>query len=165
MLCRPWGKHLSKVECKEYSEEWNKLVDDYISLRRDRRSRLDIELAAKIGLHGGPLYRHCEAKGCKKVERRDVDKMKCCGSCKLVRVLVAKSNEGPHDNLVWQIFYCSTSCQSADWPTHKAACKTLTHKEQQLPSQEIFEETLMASAGRAKTENLNVANLLAMFAA
>lgn len=85
MTIRPWGKHLSKLDCKQWSEEWNRHVDEYIALGRDRRSRVDIELAAKIGLHGGPLYRRCEAEGCTKVESRDVDRMKCCGNCKLVR--------------------------------------------------------------------------------
>ena len=59
-------------------------MDEYIILGKDPRPRLDIELAAKIGLHGGPLYRRCESRDCNKVEGRDVDKMKCCAKCKLV---------------------------------------------------------------------------------
>lgn len=66
--------------------EWNRAVDQYMAMQTDFRSRFDIELAAKIGPHGGPLYKHCEAEDCDKVEPRDVEKMKCCAQCKLVRL-------------------------------------------------------------------------------
>lgn len=64
--------------------EWNGAVDRYIATKKDPRPRFDIELEAKIGPHGGPLYRECEAEDCDRVECRDVEKLKCCGSCKLV---------------------------------------------------------------------------------
>lgn len=65
-------------------EEWNSAVEKYIISGVDGRSRFDIELEAKIGMSGGPLYKKCEAEGCTNVEGREVEKMKCCGSCKLV---------------------------------------------------------------------------------
>lgn len=68
--------------------EWNEAVDKYIATQGDPRPPFEIALQAKIGIHGGPLYRHCEAEGCSKVEDRDVDKMKGCGKCKLVGVLL-----------------------------------------------------------------------------
>lgn len=38
-----------------------------------------------------------------------------------------------------QIVYCSQACQTADWQRHKAECKTKSHKEQQLRSQDMLE--------------------------
>lgn len=83
-LRRPWLGRLSKVESKKRMEEWNHSVEEYIKSSGDTRQKFDIELEAKIGMSGGPLYERCEAEGCPKVESRDVDKMKCCGSCKMV---------------------------------------------------------------------------------
>lgn len=37
-------------------ELFNAAVDSYIAAGVDRRSMLEIECAAKIGLSGGPLY-------------------------------------------------------------------------------------------------------------
>lgn len=65
-------------------DEWNRAVDKYMASGVDPRPRFDIELQSKIGMTGGPLYKICEADNCKKAEGREVDKMKCCGSCKLV---------------------------------------------------------------------------------
>lgn len=64
--------------------EWNAAVDLYIKDGRDSRPLFDIELQAKIGPDGRPMYKKCEAEGCQKIEKRDVDKMKCCGACKRV---------------------------------------------------------------------------------
>ena len=58
---------------------WNEAVDKYIEVSGDPRPRLHIERAAKVGPHGGPLYRHCEAEDCERVEGRDVETLKCCG--------------------------------------------------------------------------------------
>lgn len=57
--------------------------DEYIASSKDTRERFDIERMSKIGLHGGPLHRRCEASGCDKFGHRDVEKMQCSG-CKLV---------------------------------------------------------------------------------
>ena len=81
---RPWEGQISKVEGKKRMDEWNNQVDRYIATAGDPRPRFDIELQAKIGIHGGPLYRRCEAEDCDRVEVRDVEKLKCCGSCKMV---------------------------------------------------------------------------------
>lgn len=81
---RPWLGRFSKVECKKRMDEWNHSVDEYIRSSGDPRSKFDIELEAKIGIGGGPLYKKCEAEGCTKVESRDVVQMKRCRSCKMV---------------------------------------------------------------------------------
>jgi len=123
-FARLWLGQLSKVECKKRMDEWNGAVDKYIASGKDLRPKIDIELAAKIGMNGGPLYKRCEAESCDRVEVRDVEKMKCCGSCKLV-------------------YYCSQACQVSDWKRHKIECKSKSHAEQQLPSQTAFEETFL----------------------
>ncbi|KAJ3551211.1 hypothetical protein NM688_g4836 [Phlebia brevispora] len=120
-FARPWENQLSKVEAHKRMDEWNKAVDEYIEVKGDKRPRFDIELKAKIGADGGPLYRHCEAEGCTKVEQRDVEKMKCCSGCK-------------------KIFYCSEACQTNDWKEHKRYCKSKSHRVQQLDSQSIMEK-------------------------
>lgn len=54
----------------------------------DDRVPFEIELEAKIGVNGGPLYKECEFSGCTNVEEPGAtaaEKMKCCASCKLVR--------------------------------------------------------------------------------
>ena len=63
---------------------WNSAVDEYIASGVDDRPVWEIEAGAKLGVNGGPLYKWCEEKGCGKREGKDVDKVKCCGSCKLV---------------------------------------------------------------------------------
>lgn len=65
-------------------EEWNAAVDSYIDEVLDMTPVFEIEMGAKIDSRGGPLYKCCEAEGCKSVEGRDVVKMKCCSGCKLV---------------------------------------------------------------------------------
>ncbi len=65
-------------------DEWNALVDEYIASGKDRRSRFDIERLSKIGAHGGPLYRECEADECKLYEVRDVETLRKCSGCKIV---------------------------------------------------------------------------------
>ncbi|KAF7796455.1 hypothetical protein EIP86_007632 [Pleurotus ostreatoroseus] len=119
-FARPWEGQLSKIEAQQRMNEWNTAVDRYIATEGDPRSRFNIELESKIGLHGGPLYRYCEAEGCDHVEKRDVESMKRCSGCKLV-------------------FYCSQECQVGSWQYHKQECKKRSHRLQQLPSQHTLE--------------------------
>ncbi len=72
------------MEANSRMDEWNGLVDEYIESGTDRRSRFDIERTSKIGLHGGPLYRQCDADECETYEVRDVALLKQCSACKLV---------------------------------------------------------------------------------
>ena len=76
----------SKAETKRQMDEWNALVDGYISLQKDPRPRFEIELGAKIGPDGGPLYKRCEANDCSNVMGRDVEELKKCSGCKTVRI-------------------------------------------------------------------------------
>ncbi|CAL1717150.1 unnamed protein product [Somion occarium] len=121
---RPWAGQVSRVQAKRRMNAWNQLVDDYIASRRDPRRKLDVEIAAKIGINGGPLYKHCEATGCNKHEKRDVEKLKGCSGCKA-------------------IFYCSQACQTMDWKRHKAECRDATHGAQRLPSQVVTDQLVV----------------------
>ena len=75
---------MSKVEAHKRMEEWNTAVDEYISTVHDYRPRIDIEIASKIGMNGGPLYKRCQADDCNKAEKRDLEKLLRCGSCEAV---------------------------------------------------------------------------------
>ncbi|KAF9560364.1 hypothetical protein CPC08DRAFT_708165 [Agrocybe pediades] len=96
---------------------WNACIDKYIALGVDKRSRFDIERAAKISQWGGPYIRDCEFAECGKVEFRDVEKMRQCAKCQI-------------------IVYCSQECQKADWPRHKQECGAEWQAPRGLPSQE-----------------------------
>lgn len=86
LVISPWNGEISKIEAQTRVAIWNTLVDKYILNEYDSRSRLEIEIEAKIGLDGGPLFKQCEAKGCTNVEGRDINKLKYCSGCKLVGV-------------------------------------------------------------------------------
>ncbi|KAK7465339.1 hypothetical protein VKT23_005318 [Stygiomarasmius scandens] len=118
---RPWEGKLSKLEGNKRMQEWNAAVDRYIETASDPRKRIDIEIEAKIGPHGGPLYRRCETEDCDKVEGRDIEKLQACAQCRLV-------------------YYCSKTCQKIGWKEHKAECKAKTHRPQQLDSQWVMEQ-------------------------
>ncbi|CAL1717168.1 unnamed protein product [Somion occarium] len=120
---RPWDGQLSKAESKTCMEKWNALVDTYIASGVDSRSRFDIELAAKISMSGGPLYKHCDATNCRHVEKRDVPAMKTCGRCQ-------------------KAFYCSQDCQKSDWAIHKRQCGNILQQEQRLMSQIAVENAM-----------------------
>ncbi|KAJ3551210.1 hypothetical protein NM688_g4837 [Phlebia brevispora] len=120
---RPWCGHISKLEAQSRMDEWNTEVDKYISNKCDPRSTLEIEVEDKIGLHGGPLHRRCEAKNCSNIEGRDVEKLKYCSGCKLV-------------------YYCSEACQLKSWRRHKTDCVNRTHRAQVLPSQWTMEQVV-----------------------
>ncbi|KIP02756.1 hypothetical protein PHLGIDRAFT_122182 [Phlebiopsis gigantea 11061_1 CR5-6] len=126
---RVWTGQLSKGECKRRVDEWN-------AAGADRRSVFDIALRAKIGLNGGPLYKHCEGQNCSNVEARDVRKTKCCGSPWT-------------DGLPRQIVYCSQSCQVSDWPRHEDQCRS--HKEQQLKTQDARGRSSACTRERPQT--------------
>ncbi|THV06566.1 hypothetical protein K435DRAFT_773245 [Dendrothele bispora CBS 962.96] len=121
---RPWEGLLSKVEGNKRMQEWNAAVDEYIKTPGDTRNRIDIEIEAKIGPHGGPLYRHCEAEECSIVEGRDIQKLQGCSQCRLV-------------------FYCSKECQKSGWKEHKTECKAKTHHPQMLDSQWSMEQMMI----------------------
>ena len=99
-IIRPWSGQVSKIQARWRMDTFNRHVDEYISMGNDHRPKLDIEIASKIGINGGPLYKHCEAIGCNNREKRDVDKMKGCGGCKAVSTrttLNAIAFPSPHD--------------------------------------------------------------------
>ncbi|KAF5368927.1 hypothetical protein D9758_002888 [Tetrapyrgos nigripes] len=127
---KPWSGILSKLEGHKRMSEWNKEVDRYIETMHDPRNRIDIEVESKIGPHGGPLYRFCEAEDCDKVEGRDLDKMKACSQCQLV-------------------FYCSKECQKSSWKAHKDECKLKKHPPQQLHAQWLMEQLMVGMSGVA----------------
>lgn len=83
---RPWRDEFSKFQGKSRMERWNGYIDEYIASGQDKRPRFEIERLSKIGAHGGPLYRQCEAESCERYEGRDVAAFKLCSGCKLVRV-------------------------------------------------------------------------------
>jgi len=116
---RPQGLKLSKRDCRGYMQEWNAVIDEYISSGRDQRPRGEIERAAKIGLSNGALYRRCEGANCDKVEGKNLQKSLCCSQCKMS-------------------IYCSTACQKSAWRSHKSVCGSDTQHEQSLPSQEAI---------------------------
>ena len=147
---RPWTTQISKKEAQKRMEEWNEAVDKYIAERPlyiDRRPDLRlgsvIEIEAKVGLNGGPLYRHCEADGCSKVEKRDIEQIKSCSGCKRVSVISSRS----YSRLTGlQVFYCSENCQRRSWKAgHKAECKAGTHPLQLSKSQLILERMSIKS--------------------
>ncbi|KAK7034713.1 hypothetical protein VNI00_012120 [Paramarasmius palmivorus] len=100
----PWDKQISKLECQKRMHEWNDAVDEYIATQRDPRPRLDIEVAVKIAMSGSPLYKTCQAEGCNKAEKRDVQTLSRCSGCKVTS-------------------YCSRECQKRAWSGHKGQCK------------------------------------------
>ncbi|KIY62813.1 hypothetical protein CYLTODRAFT_446995 [Cylindrobasidium torrendii FP15055 ss-10] len=122
---RPWVNVLSRVEGNTRMKEWNDQVDKFIANDMDplHRPRREIEIEAKIGGHGGPLYRRCENEDCEKIELIDVEKLQQCGGCKL-------------------IFYCSKECQVAGWPSHKSVCRSGAHTAQLLDSQWAMEQVM-----------------------
>lgn len=64
--------------------EWNAVVDQYIATQGDPRDRLQIEVAAKIGIDGGPLYKACSAQNCGAIEKIDVPSLRKCSGCGIV---------------------------------------------------------------------------------
>ncbi|KIY65735.1 hypothetical protein CYLTODRAFT_400012 [Cylindrobasidium torrendii FP15055 ss-10] len=118
----PWK--LSEADATSRMNLWNGLVDEYLDRTfHQEGARFLFEKEAKIGLHGGPLFRHCESPGCGNVKDRDVDSLQKCSSCKL-------------------IIYCSQECQKRGWKSHKAECKSRTHRPQRLKSQELLEDVM-----------------------
>ena len=89
LLCdSPLDTPVPKIGRRDDMVAWNDAVDEYIATQNDFRLRFDIELEAKIGLDGGPLYKTCEALDCDRVEQRDVESLKQCSGCKRVRIVV-----------------------------------------------------------------------------
>jgi hypothetical protein len=67
---------------------WNAVVDQYILTASDeKRSKVEIERAAKIGSSNGALYRHCEGQGCDKMEGQGRVTLSQCTKCKIVSAL------------------------------------------------------------------------------
>ncbi|EKM48441.1 uncharacterized protein PHACADRAFT_202808 [Phanerochaete carnosa HHB-10118-sp] len=119
-------------------DEWNAIVDGYIAESTDKRERFDIELASKIGANGGALYKKCDY--CHKVQGRDYHgNLKCCSGCKL-------------------IVYCSSVCQAKDWPRHKAECKTESHKEQELRTQQVVLRCINQRPTKEELQNFDLAS-------
>jgi len=92
-LARPQGRSFSKNACLAAQERWNAAIDKYISsvgLSVERKE--EIERTTKIGHSNGALYRKCEGVGCNKLEGRDVEKLDCCSTCKMVCSLMVELN-------------------------------------------------------------------------
>jgi len=123
---KPWTKQYSKLESQSRMDVWNKAVDRYIATGQDTRSCLEIQIQSKLDMNGGPLYKTCEAQGCRIVEGRDQDRLQCCGGCKL-------------------IFYCGKRCQALGWKDHRKKCGAGTHELQKLPSQIRMEDIVTAA--------------------
>jgi len=116
---------------------WNQLIDDYIALGEDPRSKEEIERNAKIGTGNGALFRVCQGSDCRKVESNG-EKFSYCAQCKTVRPPLFL----PFFTTVTveQTVYCSKACQKASWATHRAICKSGNAHEQLLPSQKFLED-------------------------
>ena len=72
----------------------------------ERQLRLEVEAAEALA------GRACAHLGCTTVlgpNATELIRRKRCGGCRLVR-------------------YCSVACQTADWPSHKAACQELRRR-------------------------------------
>ncbi|KAK7032245.1 hypothetical protein VNI00_013203 [Paramarasmius palmivorus] len=128
---QPWEGQLSKVEAHKRMEEWNTAVDEYISTVHDYRPRIDIEIASKIGMNGGPLYKRCQADDCNKAEKRDLEKLLRCGSCEAT-------------------WYCSKECQKKGWNGgHKEQCRSGKARPQDLDSQWAMQQAFIGLQGAA----------------
>ena len=93
LYTRPWATEISKIEAQRRMKDWNDAVDRYID-DDENLDYIEIDTEFKIGLHGGPLYRSCEADGCYKsdsfvegLEEFGIGNMKCCSACRRVRLL------------------------------------------------------------------------------
>ncbi|KZP33764.1 hypothetical protein FIBSPDRAFT_1035767 [Athelia psychrophila] len=117
---RPVGQSISKRDSLDTQYAWNKVIDQYIDLNTDPRSRDQIERAAKIGRECGALYRACDGPNCQTTEGPNLPKLKKCSKCKVG-------------------VYCSQECQLRSWRlTHKAECNQPGQTEQALPSQKAI---------------------------
>ena len=147
-LARPWydistGEFmLTKKEGKIREQEWNDLIDEYISSGVDSRPQIDIEREAKVSWRGDPKWLPCGNPACSVVDPGKVvphstdsgggggggsnssgDGIVClrptfetCVKCRTVA-------------------YCSRKCQVAAWkPHHKAACSDAKPPVSWLPS-------------------------------
>ncbi|KAJ7461853.1 hypothetical protein B0H11DRAFT_2056339 [Mycena galericulata] len=114
---------MPKVELNETIQKWNAAVDEYIASGVDSRTTEAIENAAKVGATGGPLFRRCEAAGCRSTENRNSVTVYRCRGC--------------HTTV-----YCSRSCQKGAWKAHKLACRAGKVQAQMLPSQEAYVERM-----------------------
>lgn len=85
---RPHRRAMSRNLAENTQMRWNALIDEYILLGIDPRSKKDIERAAKIGTWNGALIMTCEGKRCGNYEDRDVECFKFCSKCKMVSDMV-----------------------------------------------------------------------------
>lgn len=69
---------------------WNAVVDNYIAEGQDKRSRKEIEKAAKIDLWKGAWVKVCKGANCDKTFRDQVDKFSVCAKCKIVSSLALR---------------------------------------------------------------------------
>ena len=75
---------MDKRRMKAQQAAWNLAVDEYIDQGIDKRPRIDIERAAKIGPSHGALHLRCEHEECGKMQGRDVPTLRACSKCKIV---------------------------------------------------------------------------------
>lgn len=73
---------MSQEAARVIKYDWNERIDNYIASGVDRREALDIEIAAKVGDTGGPLWKRCDQ--CKKQSGPESFELKRCGGCHLV---------------------------------------------------------------------------------
>ncbi|KIM82689.1 hypothetical protein PILCRDRAFT_7602 [Piloderma croceum F 1598] len=115
----PWptGKQRSKIFCRDRQMRWNALVDEYIQTSSDKRPKIEIERAAKLGSSLGALYPVCDGNDCKIRGGGEVNRLCTCSGCKMA-------------------LYCGPECQKRTWASHKRVCGMPGQREQALPSQE-----------------------------
>ncbi|KAJ7284809.1 hypothetical protein C8J57DRAFT_1289539 [Mycena rebaudengoi] len=138
-LPRPQARTGSRHFAELNQKQWNTLVDEYIALGVDKRSKRDIEREAKIGTWNGALIRVCEGPGCGKVEEPTVA-LKMCTTCKMA-------------------CYCGKECQRAAWRAHKVKCGAQGQHEQTLPSQDkasAFLNDMLAKMQKVWTEQTDL---------
>ena len=63
---------------------WHGLIDDYIALGTDSRTKFEIEKEAKIGTWHGALIRKCQGSHCEKYEIERMSSLLQCIQCKMV---------------------------------------------------------------------------------
>jgi hypothetical protein len=117
MCARPWRKN---GECLKRRDEWNSIVDDYVSRRAelgDNRSDEEIARLNKVNWQGSANWKHCGNPECS-IEEVEPMSFQSCSRCAIV-------------------CYCSRDCQKAHWKQHKPECGE-QHTEHLLPSQIVL---------------------------
>jgi hypothetical protein len=132
MCARPWRKNgkyiIPKTECIRRKNEWNLIVDEYISKKvelGDKRSDEEIARLNKVNWKGSANWKHCGNPECSHEEVEPMSYL-ACSQCDMV-------------------CYCSRECQKAHWKQHKRECGD-RRTEHLLPSQAVLLEVPVMEA-------------------